>query len=50
MPEFGAERTLGPLRLREIRKSLDNGYALSDIEYIAQECMNDIVELCSGKL
>lgn len=49
VPEFGAERILGPLRLREIRKILDNGQAINEIEHIAQECMEEIVELCSGK-
>lgn len=48
-PEFGTERMLGPLRLREIRKVLDNGQAINEIEHIAQECMEEIVELCSGE-
>ncbi|GAA5795519.1 hypothetical protein HPULCUR_000877 [Helicostylum pulchrum] len=47
VPEFGTDRILGPLRLREIRKMLENGQALPGIEYIAQECMPEIVELCS---
>ncbi|KAI8888050.1 ARM repeat-containing protein [Backusella circina FSU 941] len=47
VPELGASRKLSPLRLREIRKSLDNGQGISDIEYIAEECMDDIIELCS---
>lgn len=50
MLEFSAERKLGPLRLREIRKTLDNGHAIPNIEQIAQECMAEIVELCSGTL
>ncbi|KAI7868827.1 uncharacterized protein EV154DRAFT_453533 [Mucor mucedo] len=45
VPEFGTERMLGPLRLREIRKLLDNGQGIH--EHIAQECMDEIVELCS---
>lgn len=49
VPEFGTERILSPLRLREIRKALDSGHAIPDIENIAQECMDEIVELCSGK-
>jgi hypothetical protein len=49
VPELGAARKLSPLRLREIRKSLDNGQGVTEIEYIAEECMDDIVELCSGK-
>lgn len=40
---------LGPLRLREIKKSLDNGQGIPEIESIAKECMDEIVELCSGK-
>lgn len=50
VPEFDADRSLGPLRLREIKKVLDNGQGIQDIESIAHECMNDIVELCSGKI
>lgn len=50
VPEFNADRSLGPLRLREIKKVLDNGQGIQDIESIAHECMNDIVELCSGKM
>lgn len=49
VPEFGPNRSLGPSRLREIRKALDNGHAIPDIESIAQECMEEIVELCSGE-
>jgi hypothetical protein len=49
VPEFGSDRVLGPSRLREIRKTLDNGHAIPDIESIAEECIQDIVELCSGK-
>lgn len=45
--EFSAERKLGPLRLREIRKTLDNGNAIPNVEQIAQECMTEVVELCS---
>jgi hypothetical protein len=49
VPEFGSDRLLSPLRLREIKKSLDNGQGISEIESIAQECMDEIIELCSGK-
>lgn len=48
VPEFSSDRILSPLRLREIRKALDNGQ-IADIELVAQECMQEIVELCSGK-
>jgi hypothetical protein len=50
VPELGTNRILEPLRLRDMRKRLETGQALQDVELIAQECMNEIVELCSGKL
>lgn len=50
VPEFDADRHLGPMRLREIKKALDNGQGLKDVESIAYECMSEIVELCSGKV
>lgn len=49
VPELGTDRILEPLRLRDMRKRLENGQALQDVELMAQECMNEIVELCSGK-
>lgn len=49
VPEFNTDRKVRPLRLREIKKGLDNGVLLTEIESIAQECMEEIVELCSGK-
>lgn len=49
VPEFNADRHLGPMRLREIKKALDNGQGLKDVESVAYECMSEIVELCSGK-
>ena len=41
-----------PLRLREMRKRLENEKNLSidEIEAIAAECLEEIAELCSGKL
>jgi hypothetical protein len=43
-------RKIDPVRLREIRKQLDNGnFTYEDVEAIADECMDDIVDLCSGK-
>lgn len=50
VPEFDADRHLGPMRLREIKKALDNGQGLKDADAIAYECMSEIVELCSGEL
>lgn len=47
VPEFGADRQVRPLRLREIKKGLDNGTLIPEIEAIAQECTEEIVELCS---
>ncbi|KAI8076855.1 uncharacterized protein BX664DRAFT_318573 [Halteromyces radiatus] len=47
VPELSSDRTLEPLRLRDMRKRLENGQALQDVEIIAYECMNEIVELCS---
>lgn len=51
MPELNADRKLEPLRLREMRKRLENDeqHTLEDIESVALECMDEIVELCSGK-
>ncbi|KAI8969164.1 hypothetical protein BDF20DRAFT_916543 [Mycotypha africana] len=46
-PEFGTDRSLSPARLREIRKLIDNGQGMNDIESIAKECYEEIVELCS---
>ena len=52
VPELGADRKLEPLRLREMRKRLENEKNLSidEIEAIAAECLEEIAELCSGKL
>ncbi|KAF1803398.1 hypothetical protein FB192DRAFT_1277008 [Mucor lusitanicus] len=47
VPEFDADRHLGPMRLREIKKALDNGQGLKEADSIAYECMSEIVELCS---
>lgn len=51
VPELNADRKLEPLRLREMRKRLENDeqHSLEDIESVALECMDEIVELCSGK-
>ncbi|KAI9494590.1 hypothetical protein BDB00DRAFT_295592 [Zychaea mexicana] len=47
VPELGSDRKLEPLRLREMRKRLDNGQALQDVENMALECMDEVVELCN---
>ncbi|OBZ88501.1 Pumilio domain-containing protein P35G2.14 [Choanephora cucurbitarum] len=47
VPEFSVDRKLSPLRLREIRKAFDNVNAVLDIEAVAVECNEEIVELCS---
>lgn len=50
VPELGADRKLEPLRLRDMRKRLDNGnMTMLDIEAMVFECMDEIVELCNGK-
>ncbi|KAF1798010.1 hypothetical protein V8B55DRAFT_1550767 [Mucor lusitanicus] len=49
VPELGSDRKLEPLRLREMRKKLENDeqHALEDVEMVAGECMEEVVELCS---
>ncbi|CDH54485.1 pumilio rrm domain-containing protein [Lichtheimia corymbifera JMRC:FSU:9682] len=48
VPELGADRKLEPLRLRDMRKRLDNGnMSMLDIEAMVFECMDEIVELCN---
>ncbi|KAI7869543.1 hypothetical protein BDF14DRAFT_1782486 [Spinellus fusiger] len=47
LPEIGVDRQLEPLRLREMRKGLDSGQVLAEVEDMAMECMDEIVELCS---
>lgn len=51
VPELNGDRKLEPLRLREMRKRLENDEQQSpeEIEGIAHECMEEVVELCSGK-
>ncbi|KAG1056274.1 hypothetical protein G6F43_001823 [Rhizopus delemar] len=50
VPELGSERKLEPLSLREMRKVLEGEeqISLEQVELIASECMEEIVELCSG--
>ncbi|KAI8977307.1 hypothetical protein BDF20DRAFT_874074 [Mycotypha africana] len=51
VPEWTADRKLEPLRLREMRKKLESEEqqpnVLEEVEAIAAECMDEIVELCS---
>ncbi|KAL9540028.1 hypothetical protein MBANPS3_009919 [Mucor bainieri] len=49
VPELGSDRKLEPLRLREMRKKLENDeqHSLDDVETVAGECMEEVVELCS---
>lgn len=51
VPELNCDRKLEPLRLREMRKRLENDeqQSLEEIESVALECMEEVVELCSGK-
>ncbi|KAM3579631.1 hypothetical protein VKS41_008083 [Umbelopsis sp. WA50703] len=49
--DFANTRKIDPNRLREIRKKLDGGnFTYEDIEQIAAECIDDIVELCTDYL
>lgn len=49
--EFGPERKLDASALRELRKRLDRQDTdPADANSIADECMNEIVELSSGTL
>lgn len=48
-PELGQTRKIDIARLRDIRKRLDTGYiSIQELEMIAVECVDEIVELCSG--
>ncbi|KAI8379291.1 armadillo-type protein [Radiomyces spectabilis] len=47
VPELTSDRKLEPLRLREMRRRLENGDTTQEVETIAHECMDEIVELCS---
>ncbi|CDS07619.1 hypothetical protein LRAMOSA01568 [Lichtheimia ramosa] len=47
-PELGQTRKIDIARLRDIRKRLDTGYiSVQELELIAVECVDEIVELCS---
>lgn len=49
-PELGQSRKVDISRLRDIRKRLDTGQITTkELEVIAIECVDELVELCSGK-
>ncbi|KAI9284735.1 hypothetical protein BC943DRAFT_325493 [Umbelopsis sp. AD052] len=49
--ESGAGRKIDPVRLRDFRKRLDGGnVTFKEVEDIATDCMDDIVDLCSDYL
>lgn len=48
-PELGQTRKVEISRLRDIRKRLDAGTVMmNELEVIAIECIDELVELCSG--
>lgn len=48
-PELGQTRKIDIARLRDVRKRLDTGYvSTEELETLAIECLDEIVELCSG--
>lgn len=48
--EPNANRKIDVPRLREVRKKLDSSHtSAKEVQAIAEECMDDIVELSSGK-
>lgn len=50
MPELSANRQFDAVRLRDMRKRADSASKGKDeAEAIAQECMQDIAEISSGK-
>lgn len=50
-PELGQSRKVDIAKLRDIRKRLDNGQiSVKELEVIAVECLDELVELCSGKM
>jgi hypothetical protein len=49
--EPNPNRKLDAPRLRELRKKLDNSHtSAKEVQAIAEECLDDIVELSSGKV
>ncbi|KAI8140456.1 armadillo-type protein [Fennellomyces sp. T-0311] len=50
-PELGQTRKIDIVRLRDIRKRLDTGFvSTKELEAIAVECLDEIVELCSDHI
>ncbi|KAI9258179.1 armadillo-type protein [Phascolomyces articulosus] len=50
-PELGQSRRIDIGRLRDIRKRLDTGYVpTKELEVIALECLDEIIELCSDHI
>jgi hypothetical protein len=48
-PELGQSRKVDISRLRDIRKRLETGHiSTKELEIIAVECVDELVELCSG--
>lgn len=50
VPEYGIHRRYDANKLREIRKRLDNANDTSEADMIAMDCMDELVEICSGKI
>lgn len=49
-PELGQTRRIDTSRLRDIKKRLDTGHiSVQELEVLAMECLDELVELCSGK-
>lgn len=48
-PELGQSRKVDIYRLRDVRKRLDTGHvSTKELESVAMECLDELVELCSG--
>jgi hypothetical protein len=50
VPEFGIHRRHDANKLREFRKRLDNATDSTEADMIAMECMDELAEICSGKV
>lgn len=50
-PELGQSRKVDISKLRDIKKRMDTGHiSVKELEVIAMECFDELVELCSGIL
>ncbi|KAG1638293.1 hypothetical protein G6F44_008975 [Rhizopus delemar] len=48
-PELGQSRKVDISKLRDIKKRMDTGHiSVKELEVIAMECFDELVELCSG--